>query len=197
MELFVIPQGIADGACHLYCIINAMKSLVDPDQEIKIFFRNHDVSQRWEELVSITPSIHLTLNGSGSNLGLSVPIGREVVNSLISNAFRILSSRKLKLRAKKITISTFRRKRNYSNSVVIFRIHENEDPEFSGHWYVAVDRDDENLYLACSCAIYWEEDYQEKKSPRSNRYFNERLGVESIHKDHIKQHQIFVVTLNP
>jgi hypothetical protein len=130
---------------------------------------------------------------------LSALVGREVMNSYIQNAFRIFSTRQFKLRAEKISLSTFRKKYDYFNAVVIFRIHEHGavGEEFVGHWYVAVDRDDENLYLACSCAIYSEEGYQEKKSPVTGRYYNELLEVKSIHKDHIKPHQIYVVTLNP
>jgi hypothetical protein len=195
MKLYIPQQFIADTMCQPITIILSYKALVAPGLTIKAFFYVH--KGKWETLINITPGIYSQICGGGSDLGLRIPEGRELIFSLLRNAFQIFSTRQHKFTVERITIAKFRRKTNFNQSVVLFRIHDDDarQNEFKGHFFCAVDYDKQNVLLQCSAAIYdGSEPYIEKLSP-IGRYFNDVLPVHSISPNYIKIKQIFEITL--
>ncbi len=150
MKLYIIQQFIADTMCQPTTILNSYKTLVVPKLTVRAFFHVHH--EKWETLINITPGIYSQLRGGGSDLGLRKPDGRELIFSLLRNAFQIFSTRQHKFTVERITISKFRRKTNFNKSVVFFRIHDDDDGdiknEFKGHFFCAVDYDKKKCIAA-------------------------------------------------
>jgi hypothetical protein len=159
MKLYVIPQGYADAACLVYAILNSLKTFLAPDQTTLTFFREHRASQKLEKVLAIAPS-PLQFLGGDVVMELPQPIEQEAIHNFVGLAFRVFNTRQHRFSVERITLSQLRRKRDYTRTVVLFQI-SNADTlcgTIKNHWVCAVDRS-EVLLLACSCALYWCDDY--------------------------------------
>jgi hypothetical protein len=68
MNLAIFPQGLPDGACLIYSILNCHKTLTDPELTIQDYFHRHRIDQNFKNLVSVAPVPISLFNGDGSDL---------------------------------------------------------------------------------------------------------------------------------
>jgi hypothetical protein len=195
MKLAIIPQGLPDGACLLYSLLNCQKTLIDPELTIHKFFCRHRIDQKWKKLVSVAPVPISMFNGDGSDPGLPRPLEIQAITNFVELAFQIMDSRQHRFSVRRITLAQFRRHNEYHDTAIIFCLRATattscyDDAE---HWLCANGRQEQTLLLACSCAIYHCEPYTERWS--DGRPYNLSMGLDQLTTKHIEHQFIYLIT---
>ncbi|MBF0190711.1 MAG: hypothetical protein HQL99_06115 [Magnetococcales bacterium] len=194
MQLKILPQGWLDGACLLYAMVNASKSLLAPDLGLFAYVGRYRMHERWKRIISITPSPVNYLDRTGSGLTLKPGVEQQVTDAFFEHVFALLNTHRQRFRVRRISGSTFRNKSDYS-SVVVFAVkQEAQTACFSGadHWMVAVGREADALFLACSGAHHFLP-YQEERDPATGHLYNNSMAVAQL--QHIYDEAIYQVEI--
>ncbi|MBF0192697.1 MAG: hypothetical protein HQL99_16410 [Magnetococcales bacterium] len=192
MELKILPQGWLDGACLLYAMVNASKSLLAPNLGLSAYVGRYRMYERWQRIISITPSPVNYLDRTGSGLSLKPDVEQQVNDAFFEHVFTLLNTHRNRFRVRRINASAFRNKSDYS-SVVVFAVkQEAQTACFSGsaHWMVAVGREAGTLFLACSGAHHFLP-YQEEREPVTGHIYNNSMAVAQL--QHIYDEAIYQV----
>ncbi len=131
MKTRILSQGMLDGACLLYAIVNAKKALTHPNHLTHTFIAQTSLRARWKELISIVGSPHKYLNGDGSDYSLRSNTEPQIICSIITNAFLIFGGPH-QFTVRHIDLNEMHQI-DYADQVVIFCIQPPID-----HWLVAV-----------------------------------------------------------
>jgi hypothetical protein len=196
MKLYLIPQGMADGACLLYALLNCLKTLTNPELNIQDFFRKNRTQRKWEKLVAVAPVPSKLLNGDGVDTGLPVSLHVKTISNFVDLSFLIFSSPKQRFSVEQISLAQFKRKTDYTNSAIIFRIRPTATTnayDRISHYLCAIGLQEQQLQLACSCAIYWLEPYEEHWN-HEHKPYNNTLPIDQLTTKHIEHLLIFEVT---
>ena len=184
MDIKIIPQGLLDGACLLYAMVNAGKALIGPTLSVRAFGGRYRIYSRWKQIVSVTPSPINYLDRTGSGIGLRLSLEQQVNDAFFAQVFNILSTNQHKFRVQRISLKSFRQKTDYRSGVVVFAVTDKgRTKNFSGssHWMVAVGRQTEPslLYLACSSSLHFSP-YQEQQDPETHRFYNNSMKIDQL-----------------
>jgi len=195
----ILTQGIFDGHCLQYAIMNAYKALSKPALSSCAFAAKKTTETKWKNIIAITPSLQNFSSGLGSEFGISpLVVADKIIENLFRSYFEVISERKIKYSVSKIQKNQMNNV-NFANSVLIFGLKDKAKTEYYDdvdHWVCAIGTDRNSFLLACSWVLYEREtEYSEQISDMSNgRYFNNTLNFSEISKNHIYENQIFIIT---
>lgn len=191
----ILQQGMLDGLCLPYSVLNAYKALLRPDQESWKFSKELLIdSHVWREIVSALPWLEYFCNGDGTAfediVGVedNVRIEGVIVNSITSILSRSISEAKVRsyplVMPPHKDIYRLLYDKISASSVVIFSITEKS--KFLGihfrlnHWLCAVDACDDIVNLACSFSPFFHA--EERKSPSLYRHYNAYISREELNR---------------
>ncbi|MEO5333151.1 MAG: hypothetical protein H7839_14110 [Magnetococcus sp. YQC-5] len=175
-------------------MVNASKSLLAPGLGLSVYVGRYRMYERWQRIISITPSPVNYLDRTGSGLTLKPGVEQQVIDAFFEHVFALLNTHRQRFRVRQINASSFRNKSDYS-SVVVFAVkQEAQTTCFSGadHWMVAVGRGAETLFLACSGAHHFLP-YQEERDPATGHLYNNSMAVAQL--QHIYDDAIYQVEI--
>lgn len=168
----ILSQGDCDSACFLYALANA--SIVLTEQEI--------TSTNWNEAIDSLPKTKPFLRACTG----TEPWKNEArhLERMATNFLNAVSKEQLELEIKegvdKRSISRF----ISATCVVVL--------DDGNHWYVVVETDGEELYVACSARLNEVGSaYQEKRTPSLHRLSNNCFPLEDCH---VYKRKFFVVS---
>jgi len=187
----VLSQGCLDGACLLYSIMNAHKTLTGKKS-----------TKEWVKLISIVPSPTYYLDGNGSVVDSDVSdnLTEKIILSTIINSFKLFKNAKFSVEVKDII---HLKGCDYKNSVFIFCVAPeklkstfNSDRSVSDHWVCAVGKNKDSLLVQCSIAIHNTEtkNYYEEKM-LNERHYNESFSLNHINKKNIFSNMVYKISL--
>ncbi len=190
----ILSQGQFDGACLLYAIMNAYKTLTKG--------KTKTCEKKWYKLIENLPSVNSYLNGVGSG-GIDLDLEQEIVvtKSIINNAFLLLGGKKHRLVVKQLKKITDLKKTKLKESVLIFCIINKglkstfHKRTIKDHWITVVSKDKESCFIQCSYAIHDVNDYREINIDKSDRYYNDSFKVDNINGKNVHPDFIYSVSL--
>jgi hypothetical protein len=192
--LKIAPQGRFDGACFAYSVVNTHKALVAPSRTLNAFNRLYGIEAKWRQLINILPVTNSLLNGDGIETGLTLKHDSDFTHQLLHHAFLIFGGNKHSFQINRLTLTQFRAKQDYQNSVVVLCTRH---PSPKGdHYLCVVGFDGEHAYLACSWALYETGKYQEQTIDGTNRIYNSFLRRQNLSKKQVYDTHIFEILLN-
>lgn len=169
MDRFIKSQGDLDGACFLYSLVNAVNCLHD---------RSTRSSDAWQRLVSGVYDPRDFLRG---DVGTArVDDFPEFIARLIGDYVALLDpSGDYSVKCVEISDKSQLRRRRLVSDESVLLVDNGE------HWFVLVDADQGQVFVACSAALYENpKGYVEAKSPNLGRIYNTSfdLGELELHK---------------
>lgn len=115
----ILSQGVMDGSCFLYSVANAYKQLTYPEMAAHAF--SDKMEEKWKAIVRTAPSWLCNLSGEGTDFRIkSDSIENAIFLDTIRRCFDIFDDEKRKFSIGFITKKAFVKKKDYSNSVVLF-----------------------------------------------------------------------------
>jgi hypothetical protein len=210
MKPKILSQGILDGACLLYSIMNAYKSLSPDYQEesAEHFMESGDCKEKWDTIVSTVPSAFGYFRGKGSNgLGFDSSDERYFTHRTVKDSFHLLGAGKKKYTVfENIKLSDIV-KTNFSNSVIILCCKNYDKKEdtygvhsiqydkriISDHWICVVGKKDNSLLIQCSLVIHTEKKYEEIEAPYK-RVYNDSFDLKQIKRNRIYERLIYKIS---
>ncbi|MBT5228709.1 MAG: hypothetical protein HOM11_00390 [Methylococcales bacterium] len=194
----IYSQGYLDSACFLYALMNAYKSLVSPQQNIRAF-NNQYGHHKWKKLVAITPSVANFLNGFGSYVDINKPdVDLGIKDSLVDHACKIFSGSKKQFFAEKICMQDIGSV-DFTSSVLIFCERRAAHTSFHqdlDHWLCAVNNHHGQLLLACSFTLYCHDHYQEFTEREFLRSYNNCIDISGITARTIYQKSVYKLSMS-
>lgn len=197
----ILSQGILDGACFMYSIMNSYKMLTCPDVDAMQFkFSNpEDTSgrQKWKNIIKICPQAKEMLAGhyfhelliNMTTLNIDIIID-EHYDYIVKTAFDILSDKEFQFKANKISIKDITNN-DFSKSVIILGIVNLIDAEagnkIGGH-FISINGIEHNyLHIACSFSIHTVEQnkYYEKYDKQMKYFYNNMIRIEDINENNL------------
>lgn len=182
----ILAQGLLDGLCLPYSVLNEYKALYFPQEtSVEFAHRLNDGRAIWKKIVSSLPSLQNFCNGKGTCMEDIFPdtVTVELEAVIVQTIASILnSSRKHHIKVEKIDVRVnlderdpiqLFRKNIGENSVVILSIRKTSNkqspiPFELDHWLCAVDIVEEGLGLACSYTPIFQS--KEMSSPSGRSY---------------------------
>jgi hypothetical protein len=173
--------------------MNAHKTLTQDTYKVA------DDKDKWKKLISIIPSPHFYLNGEGSSaMNQRYTLKREtkLTLSTIHKAFNSLSRGRQKFIIEEIDknkVVSDLKDNAYEDTVLIFCINKPtksslyDSRKIEDHWVCAVGKNSKNLFVQCSYVIHDVDKYRIKKVPKSDRYYNESIGLRSLKVQNISK----------
>ena len=195
----ILTQGIFDGLCLQYAVMNAFKALKAPELSSLKFSKEYAI--KWQKVIAITPSLQNFSSGIGSDFGVDLNKTSEtIMANLIRSYFEAIGEKtNFNYSVDKLSVEQIINC-DFSKSVLIFCLKEQANTEQysdANHWVCAIGIDDGYFLLACPHVIYERADeiYLEQISKTSGRYFNNRIYVSEIQKKHIYESSIFRISI--
>jgi len=193
----ILTQGIFDGHCLQYSVMNAFKALNDPASTAHSFAIKSKI--KWQKIISLTPSLQNFSSGWGSEFGINtLDVANRVLENIFLSYFEALSEKtNFVYSAKRISINQIK-DTNFSNSVLIFCLKEKaktEQYKSIDHWVCGIGVEEESILLSCSFVLHETEDgYSETVSKYSGgRYYNNSINISEILKNRIYTNQVYCV----
>lgn len=195
----ILSQGVLDGTCFIYSIMNAYKTLVSPDISAIEFMisepKDKSGRSKWEYIIRTSPQAIDMLVGKGfpEYIG-GIPtnytdkiIDNQYRNTLIM-AFDILCGTEHEFSIDRISIDEIN-KFDFEKSVIILPIVKKIKTilgnDISNHFICVNGRSGDNLHVMCSYSIHKLEskEYMESIDHRYNRYYNNMIGIKDVNRD--------------
>jgi hypothetical protein len=148
----ILSQGILDGFCLLYAVLNTYKTFTAPKKSARQFART--TSEKWRKLIRLSPSLEKFSSGTGSVFGLSTTSADiAVISNLINSYFSAIEEHtKSKYHVERV-LADEALKTDFSHSMLIFCLRQSASTEhYTGidHWVCGINIKDSNMLLACS-----------------------------------------------
>jgi hypothetical protein len=199
----ILSQGVLDGACYMYSMMNAYKTLTYPKMDVMDFIYKKPYEkfgkQKWEYLINISPQTTDMLAGLGFMNYLAKiktwdleEVMKTHYNKLITEAFEILSDNDHQFSVKNISLESIKNF-NFTHAVIILPIVKDvkflAGNELGYHFICINGRTDDLLQVACSYSIYNipQEQYVELMDGQTNRYYNNMINIKDLNPNTMEQ----------
>ncbi len=193
----ILTQGILDGLCLLYAVMNAYKTISNASSSASTFLDNYH--NKWKKIISLTPSLQNFTSGEGSEFGLVTDNANKVaLENLLSNYAAAFSDSS----TYKYTVSNLEREdlsnHNFGNSALVFCLKKSAKTEYytdANHWVCCIGIEGQKLLLQCSHTYYeLENSYKEFCSENfKSRLFNNRIKISEIDNNRIYSESIYSI----
>ena len=195
----ILQQGVLDGFCLLYAVANAYKTLMDPDKSA-LWFMKHRTTE-WRKIVSLAPSLQNLACGIGSNFGLQTKdANAHIKRSFIDACLTTLQEgRRARFEVETVTLADIA-EGDFTDTVYIVCLLPEarcKRPLNLDHWVCCIDRDEDDILLACSYTAHLYSDGPdrlESTSPSLKRPFNNAIALKDLTASKTYPHQVYRIS---
>ena len=195
----ILSQGVLDGECFIYSIMNAYKTLICPDISAIQFMisepKDKSGRSKWEYIIRTCPQAIDMLVGKGFTEYITgIPtnyiekiIDNQYKNTLIT-AFDILSGTESEFSVDRISIEEIN-KFNFEKSVIILpivkKIKTIRGNDISNHFICINGRNGNEFNIMCSYSIHKleSEKYIESFDDKYSRYYNNKIDIKYVNSE--------------
>lgn len=199
MSYKILSQGVMDGACFLYSIMNAYKTLTYPELNVGEFINLKPKEKsgrcKWEYIVNTCPQTLDMLSGHGFYTYISSiqthNVGRVISNQFkntIKTAFDILSDQYYQFSVSNICLNDIKNF-DFKQSVIIMpigkKIETYRGNGIANHFICINGKKENDLEIMCSYCIHLlpEGKYFESFNDINNRYYNNIISLDDVTED--------------
>lgn len=194
----ILTQGVFDGFCLIYAVLNCVKALNAPGESAISFSKK--MGAKWRKLIAVTPSLENMANGYGSSFGLTTSSGNaQVTKSVIENYLQALNE---KSKDSSFQVTAINKESidivDFDQTVLLFCLRpKSKTGCYSDidHWVCGVGEANKDLLIACSYVQHMKGcSYFETKDIETGRFWNNSMALNHAKGNHIYDDLLYAIS---